>query len=57
MDDKRAVQLLEESRQRDINAMLLAILLIERGQTKEAQRVLMERLPEDIAKPIAKGQP
>lgn len=49
MVEQNTIRLLEESRQRDITAMLLAILLIERGQTDEAKRVLLDRLPQDIA--------
>lgn len=42
----------EESRQRDIQAMLLALVLIEQAKYASAMQVLIARLPEDIAAPL-----
>jgi hypothetical protein len=52
LSDEQVIQTMQESRQHDIAAMLLAIVLIERGQTDEAKRVLIDRLPEHVAAPL-----
>lgn len=56
MTPEEQINLLKETRQADINAMLLALLLIDRKQFEEAQRTLMERLPQDITGRL-KGKP
>lgn len=57
MTDQERIKSLEESRQLDLNAMLTALLLMERGHIDQAKRVLTDRLPVDIAKPLMAGKP
>lgn len=57
MDDKTLRQEFENLRQAEIKTILLALLLIERGQIEEAKQALIVRLPFDMSDPLTKVQP
>lgn len=57
LDEQKNKQIFEEARQLDINAMLVALLLIERGQIDQAKQVLLDRLPVHIAIALKAGKP
>jgi hypothetical protein len=56
-NEQEQIKMTEETRQLDLNAMLLALLLIERGQIDQAKQVLINRMPVHIAVPLKTGKP
>lgn len=56
LSEEQRIKMLEETRQADVSAMLLAIILIERGQHQEAVQALLERIPPDLSAPLQKAR-